>query len=313
TDNHPKSKLADQALYEWAWAERARKRDKEATALYEKLLADHPKSPLVVKVQSEMAELNLDVGAQEKVIADLTATLETLEDESLKEPIHIQLASAHFKKGDHEIAAEKFERLLVAYSNSKLRASMLFQAGESRLKLKEAVVARDHFAAANKTSGMDEELAETVMMRLGETQAITGQHKEAAKTYRTFLGRFKESKWLRNAQFGLGFALENGDNSKAAIGEYQKLFVDQKKVDLWTVRGRFQTGECYFNMQQYDQAISEFVNVEINFKKYPSWQAKSVLEIGRVLLAQKKREEAVQRFKDVITRYGKEKAAVVAR
>ena len=79
------------------------------------------------------------------------------------------------------------------------------------------------------------------------------------------------------------------------------------------MRGRFQTGECYFNMQQYDQAIAEFVNVEINFKKYPSWQAKSVLEIGRVLLAQKKREEAVQRFKDVITRYGKEKAAVVAR
>ena len=56
-----------------------------------------------------------------------------------------------------------------------------------------------------------------------------------------------------------------------------------------------------------------FVNVEINFKKYPSWQAKSVLEIGRVLLAQDNKEEATQRFKDVINKYSKEKAAIVAR
>ena len=38
-----------------------------------------------------------------------------------------------------------------------------------------------------------------------------------------------------------------------------------------------------------------------------------MLEIGRILLAQGKRDEATQRFKDVILRYPKEKAAVVAR
>jgi TolA-binding protein len=150
-------------------------------------------------------------------------------------------------------------------------------------------------------------------MRLGETQALTGEHKDAVKTYRKFLGQFGESKWLRNAQFGLGYALENSNKHQEAITEYGKLVTDAKRVDLWTVRARFQTGECYFNMQNYEKAITEFVNIEINFKKYPGWQAKSVLEIGRVLLAQKKREDAIQRFKDVITRYGKEKSALVAR
>ena len=129
TEKHPKSELADQALYEWAWAQRARKRDKEATALYEKLLADHPQSPLVIKVQSEMAELNLDVGAQEKVIAELTETLESMEDEALREPIRIQLASAHYKKGDYQVSAEMFEKLLNDYPESKLRGSMLFKRG----------------------------------------------------------------------------------------------------------------------------------------------------------------------------------------
>ena len=313
TDVYPKSEFADQALYEWAWAERSLKKNKEATALYEKLLATHPKSPLVIKVKSELAELNIDSGAQEKVIAELTATLEKVEDESLRETILIQLASAHYKKGDHEISARKFEELLVKYPKSKLTGSMLFQAGESRFNLKETVVARDHFAAAAKISGLDPILAETVTMRLGETQALSGEHKDAVNTYRKFLGQFTESKWLRNAQFGLGYALENSNKHSEAITEYAKLVTDAKRVDLWTVRARFQTGECYFNMQNYEKAITEFVNIEINFKKYPGWQAKSVLEIGRVLLAQKKREDAIQRFKDVITRYGKEKSALVAR
>ena len=313
TASYPKSENHDQALYEWAWAERGLDNDKEAVRLYEEILAKHPKSPLVVKVQSELAELNLDSGAQDQVIAKLTETMQSISDESLKEPIRIQLASAHFKKGDHEVAAVMFEELLNDYPKSKLRASMLFQAGESRLRLKETVAARDHFALAVKLPGIEPALAETLTMRLGETQSLTSQYKEAVNTYRQFLNNFRESKWLRNAHFGLGYALEKNDKPQEAVNEYVKLLNDPKKVDLWTVRGRFQTGECYFNMQQYEQAIAEFVKIEIEFKKYPSWQAKSVLEIARVLLAQGKRDEASQRFRDVINRYTKEKAAIVAR
>jgi len=247
------------------------------------------------------------------VIAELSATLEKVTEEPLRESIRTQLAAAHFKKGDHEVAAKMFEELLVAYPATKLRASMLFQAGESRFQLKETLVARGHFEAAVKVSGRDAVLTETLVMRLGETQAKTGQNKEAVNTYRDFLKRFEDSKWKRNAQFGLGFALENSNNPSEAIKEYRKLFDDQKKVDLWTVRARFQSGECYFNMQQYEQAVAEFVNIEINFGKYRDWQAKSVLEIARVLLAQKKKEEAIDRLKDVVNNFSKEKAATVAR
>jgi TolA-binding protein len=226
-----------------------------------------------------------------------------------------------------------------------MRVSILFQAGESRLQLTETATARDHFAAAAgligtpqpKTAnaptepaktrgkkgakpdprsaniaGTPPELAESILMRLGETQSLTGEHKAAQETYKKFLSSFPESRWTRNAQFGLGFALEMGGNPKAAIPEYAKLLTADV-VDLWTVRARFQTGECHFNQQEYDKAVTEFVNMEINFSKYPDWQAKAALEIGRVLLAQGKREEAEQRLKDVIRKFSKEKAAIIAR
>lgn len=312
-ETSPDAKFADQALYEWAWCERARKRNKEAAEIYNQLLEKYPKSQFALKVQSELAELNLDSGAQEEVIAKLTKTLETMEDEALKEPIRIQLASAHFKKGDYEVSAEMFEAVLKDYPKSKLRASMLFQAGESRLKLKETVAARDHYAEAIKIGGTEEVLAESITMRLGETQALTDQHQQAAQTYRGFLRRFKESNWTRNAQFGLGYALERGGKPDQAIAEYAKLLSDAKKVDLWTVRGRFQTGECLFSLQKYERAVAEFVNIDITYKQYPSWQAKSVLEVGRVLLAEGKRDQATESFKDVIKRYPNQNAALVAR
>ena len=264
-----------------------------------------------MKVQSELAELNLESGDQDKVIARLTETLAEVTDGALRQDISYQLASAHFKKGDHEVAAGQFEKLLADYPESKLLASMLFQAGESRLKLGETVAARGHFAKAAEVPGSPESLAESIMMRLAETRALTGQHAEAAASYAEFLEKFPKSRWVRNARFGLGFAMENGGDSDNAIPEYRKLLAD-KKVDLWTVRGRFQLGECYFNLQKYEEAIAEFVNVEINYRKYPGWQAKAVLEMGRVLIAQGKKEQAAERLKEVIKRYPNEKAATVA-
>ena len=98
---------------------------------------------------------------------------------------------------------------------------MLFQAGESRLRLRETVAARDHFATAVKLPGTEPALAETLTMRLGETQALTSQYKEATDTYRKFLNSYGESKWLRNAQFGLGYALEKND--KPQVGDILKI------------------------------------------------------------------------------------------
>ena len=312
-DTWPDSEFADQALYEWAWCERKQKREAEAVKLYERFLGKYKESSFVVKVQSELAELNLKSGAQDMVIERLTKALASVKDDALRESLRYQLASAHYSKGEYEKSAGMFEQLLSDYPKSKLKASMCFQAGESRHKLKETVTARRHFAEGMKVGDLQPVIAESMMMRLAEMQSATADHATARKTYQDFIGRFPESKWKRNAQFGLAWSLENSDKPNEAIQHYAPLLDPKATIDLWTVRARFQTGECYFNMQKYEQAVKEFLNVEIQYKKYPAWQAKGILEIGRVLLAQNKREEAKQRFKDVIIRYPKEKAAIVAR
>ncbi|MAB61170.1 MAG: hypothetical protein CMO46_11640 [Verrucomicrobiales bacterium] len=313
TKKYPKSKFVPQALYEWAWAQKSLDKLKQATGLYEEILKNHPDNPLALKVQTELAELNLKGGDKEKVINELTSAIKTVKSKTEKELIMIQLANAYYLSGDFENAASTFEGVIEETADSKSLGQVLFKAGESRLKLKETVTARQHFENAAKISNLNSNLEETIQLRLGETRSATAMHQEAASTYRNFLKNYKESKWTRNAQFGLGFALENNGDYEQAIKEYSKIIRTKISDDEWAVRSHFQIGECYFNIQNYERAMISFTKIEKEFTKYPAWQAKSVLEMGRVLIAQGKKEEAIIKFKNVLDAYGKEKAALVAR
>ncbi|MFL2451017.1 MAG: tetratricopeptide repeat protein [Verrucomicrobiales bacterium] len=313
TKKYPKSEFVPQALYEWAWAQKSLEKLKQAVSLYEEILKNHPDNPLTLKVQTELAELNLKGGDKEKVINELTTALKTAKNQKEKELITIQLANAYYLSGDFENSASTFEKVIEEAPNSKSLGQVLFKAGESRLKLKETVTARQHFENAAKISNLNSNLKETIQLRLGETQSVTAMHQESASTYRNFLKNYKESKWTRNAQFGLGFALENNGDYEEAIKEYSPLIRTENPNDDWEVRSHFQIGECYFNMQNYEKAMISFTKIEKEFTKYPAWQSKSVLEMGRVLIAQGKKEEAIIKFKNVLDTYGKEKAALVAR
>lgn len=311
----PDAGFADKAVYEWAWCERARQRKPQAIERYELLLDKYQESPLAVKVQSELAELNLDAGAQDEVIAKLTQTLKQTDDPALLYELNYQLANAYFKKRDHERAAPIFEGLIPNAKDNPLLPSILFQAGEARLALTETQPAREHFLAASKVKDTPKQLAESIRLRLGETQNMTGQHREAAATYNDFLRKYPDSEWKRNAQYGYAFALEKQEQYSKAIQAYQKLLPGaekNQKMDKWMVQARYQIGECYFNTQDYDKAIAEFVSVDANARGYPGWRAKAVLEIGRVLLSQGKDEQAEARMKEVITRFPQTTAAQVA-
>ena len=195
-------------------------------------------------------------------------------------------------------------------------ASILFQAGESRLSLTETVPARGHFLAAHKVSPGSAPLAESILIRLAETQNLTAQYKEAQKSYQKFIKQYNQSPWLRNARYGMAYAMEKQEDYNKAIGEYSQLLsVDPKiplKMDKWMVQARYQIGECWFNLRQYDKAMAEFLSVEVNAQGYPDWQAKSLLEMGRILITQKKNDDAKLRMQEVIKRFPKTNAAEVA-
>ena len=238
---------------------------------------------MLAKVQSELAELNLEGGNTEEVIAQLTEALEGVKNDSLRSNIRYQLASAHLKGGDYKTAVIQFESMLKDYPESKILDRILFNAGECQFKLGEMEEAMGHFFAASKIENSSDALTESVLLRLGESQSVTGNYDSAQSTYKLFLDKFTQSRWRRNASFGLAMAVEKGGDPKTAIPIYSEL-LNSPKLDLWSVRSRYQLGNSYLELKQYEEAVVEFVNLEINYPQYPNWQAMSVIGVGRVLL-----------------------------
>ena len=310
-EKYPKSTFVDRALYELAWCNRGIEKIEAAVTFYEQIIEAYPKSPLVAKVQSELAELNLEGGNTKEVIEQLTAALESVKEGPLRSDIRYQLASAHLKGGDYETAAAQFESMLEEIPDSKIIDRILFNAGECQFKLGEMEKAMAHFLAASKIENSSDDLTESVLLRLGESQSVTGNFKSAQSTYKVFLDKFTQSRWRRNASFGLAMAIEKGGDPESAIPIYNEL-LNSAKLDLWSVRSRYQLGDSYLKLEKFEEAVVEFVNLEINYPQYPDWQAKSVIGVGRVLMAQEKNGQAAERFKEVLVKYDNKEALAEA-
>ena len=306
-EKHPKSEVADRALYELAWCAKGLKKNDEAVLHYKKLIEKHPGSSLVEKVRTEMAELTFAKADYDAVIAELKDTLEKLTDPKLKEETTYRLGTAYFNKADFENAAGTFEAFIAQYEKSPKLASVYFHAGEARMKLKETIKARDHFLEAHKRN-QQEEMRESIQLRLAETQRLTRQYQDAATTYTDFIRRFPESKWLAQAHFDHGWCVEKQKNYSRAAAEYRKVIAMDKRDEV-AARAQFQIGECLFAMKKYDDAIQELIKVTVAYS-HKKWQARAALEIGRALEALGEEDKALEQFREVMKKYPKEQTIV---
>lgn len=310
TNRFVKSPLMDRALYEWAWCERNLKRTAEAVRLYDVLIKTCPQSPVIERARFEMSELTFDAKQYDSVIADLKRSADTTKDPALREQVVYRLAWAHLAKNDQEEAAKAFEAVLAEFPKSDVAATAHYQAGECRMKLLEYQSARDHFAAAlvAKNPG---EIAESAQLRLGEANGLLKEWPASVKAYDQFQAAYPASRWIRHARLGSGWARENQKDFEGAILQYRKV-TGGKEADELAARCQFQIGECLFALLRYGEAVQEFMRLDVSYR-LPEWNAKALLELGRVLEAKGDKAAASARFKELIQRYPKDNAALVAK
>jgi len=308
-DSHADAAIADRALYELAWCAKGLKQSDQAAQHYRKLISDYPQSALVDKVRTELAELTFAKADYDAVITELKETITKLSDVRLLEESRYRLGTAYFNKADYENAAAVFEDFIVKYPQSGKLTSVLFHAGESRMQLKEILKARDHFVQARELDGQPQ-MRESIQMRVGETQRLTRQYAEAAKSYKDFIRLFPDSKWMAQADFDLGWCLEKQGDYQPALECYRKVLTKGQRDEL-AARSQFQLGECFFAMKEYGNAIQELVKVTVAYPQ-KNWQARAALEIGRVLEVRGDKDKALDQFKDVITKYPDDQTVVDA-
>jgi len=310
-NDFPDSKFRHRAYYELAWCEKESGKPEDAQARYAMLLREYPETDLTESAILEWAELEFEANKYAAAAKHLTDLLARTTDGTLRERGLYRLGWCQLKMDQMERGAESFETMLreTDTPDSDLAALASYQAGEARLALVENEAAYRHFLRAANSRGGDE-IRARAMLRLGETEALTGRWKESEETFASFLRRYKDSEYTRRAQFGLGWARENRKKFRDAVKAYELVLTPPEKDELGA-QSQFQIGECLFALKDWDRAIKAFIKVEANYD-FPTWSSKALLEIGQALQQRGSPKRAIERYEEVVKKYPDSGAAAVA-
>lgn len=290
----------DDVLYDLAWAHQAGKNAAAAQAAYRRLLKDLPASRLVSPARCELAELlyqqdGFAEAAQllEQVVADSNA------DGKVSVTAVYRLGFCYEKLNQPAKAAEMFKSFIARKGNDELVGWAHYQAGVNLARQNKLPEAQGHFAAVLQ-SNPKPDLAAVTLLKLGETQAQAEDYAGSAKSYQQFLSRFAGDRFAYQAQFGLGWALENQKEYAEARRWYIKVIAAHNGPTA--ARAQFQIGETFFAEGQFEKAAAALLAVA-DVYAYPEWSARALFEAGRAFEQLQQIDQARQQYEAVRTRY----------
>jgi TolA-binding protein len=270
--------------YEKAWALRALDRPEEAAGAYRSMLAEADGwGALHAHAALELAEMEIEAERYRQA-AELLGVLHAAAAED--PPVvpadvgrqcvyRLGLCAHHL--GDHEQAAELLESYLADTPDASLVASASLLCAEAHYTAGRHRRAIEHLARVVEDHPNDEADA-PALLRLGACHAALQYWPQSRETFALFLERHPESPLWFQAQFGVGWALENEGRTDEAIAAYRA--VVKRHEGPTAARAQFQIGECLFGREQYEQAVRELLKVDILYA-YPEWSAAALYEAGR--------------------------------
>lgn len=301
--------------YEKAWCLRKLDRPDEARSEYRRLVDAGVSGEFVPHALVELAELE----AQRKdydAVRQLLARLREIADKSpqavpagLRETAGYRLAACEYQAERWAEAARLLEGFAKEFPQSPLLSSALALAGECRCRLGQ------FDAAAKLLTRVVEEFPSdpsrsACLLRLGESLASGQKWARSEEAFRRYLDEFRDGEQWYQAQFGVGWALENQSRQDDAIQAYR--IVAERHKGPTAARAQFQIGECLFALKRHDDAVRELLKVDILYA-YPEWSAAALYEAGRCFEKLGKPVEARTQFKTVTEKYADTKWAGLAR
>lgn len=301
-------------LYEKAWCQREAELDADAAQTYRTLLKSFESEAIAAHALVELAELDAAASRHREAATSLAELRKMASDPSRKVPDDVQeralyrLAVCSFELGEFEAAAQLCDEFVKRFARSKLAASAHQFGGEARFKLNSHQAAADHFQTVVSKFPDDPAFAPS-LLRLGECQAALSQWSQSQATFADYLERFSDSEVWFQAQFGVGWALENQGEHDEAIKAY-RLVIDRHSGPT-AARAQFQLGECLFALKRFEEAAAELLKVDILYG-YPEWSAAALYEAGRCFEALNRPEQAHAQYRQIREKYPETKWAQLA-
>jgi TolA-binding protein len=155
----------------------------------------------------------------------------------------------------------------------------------------------------------DHEAWNPSLLRLGDALGAVQNWQRSEAMFRRSLKEIPDSPTWYQAQFGVGFALQNQKRYDEAIEAYRAVI--GRHEGSTAARAQFQVGECLFAQRRFDDAVRELLRVDILYA-YPEWSAPALYEAGRCFVELGDTVSARKQFEQVQARYGETEWAPLA-
>jgi TolA-binding protein len=304
-DDFPKSKLAAASLF---WTGRCREDNKDfdkAVAAYTAFVEKHPGDPLVEKATFRLCTSAYGAGKYGRAADAYDAFVKDRPKSDFADNALYDLAWCRKKLKQPKEARAAYARLIENYPGSDVIAHALFDLGNLLFEAKDYQAATERYeAAAAKNMA---KLQDRVLYRLGVTYAYQKQHASAEKTFAKLVAGHPKSKFVADAHYHRGRALQLLGKLDDALAAFKKA-IDAKPTEQLTELAMFQAAECYREKKDWASGLTAYKSA---LKAYPKSQLASEMKYGVGLCSQNlgAYADATEAYKEVIAATGTVTAA----
>jgi tetratricopeptide (TPR) repeat protein len=271
--------------------------EQKARDLYNKALDTAPDSPICNDMRLDLARMYFDRGEADQTIGLLSAALDKNPAPEQAQKLRVRLGNAYLMKKD---AAGAMKEALAALenANSPSRPAAYLVKGRAQMLSKDygaAITTLSRYRNGAEKYVQAGPVTEEGLMRLAEAYAAAGNWEESRATYEHLLGRFGQGRFVSEAKFGAGLALQKAKQFDRAVEAYQE--VTRRTGSELAARAQMQIGLCRAEQKRWQDAVNELLVVPGTYD-YADVAANASLEAGKALVEMKEPAKA----KDVLRR-----------
>jgi TolA-binding protein len=312
----------ERILSEWAYAWLDAGKSDQADAVFRRLAADFPKSPLASEARVNMAEsayARKDFAETASLLANLAGSSrpDGLSD-ALREAALYRAARNEVERKQWADAETLWGRLVAEFPESSLAREAQFWRAEVALRTDRPDVALKTLDELLKAPAGDagQEPAWMTTARLRRVQALLALKQwddllEFSAKLAVAPDASSAPEFGAEIDYARGRAFQATARFDEARTAYQAAIDRQPPAEL-AARARFMRGETFFHQKNYREALREFLKVDI-LHESPAWQSAALLEAAKVYERLNQPADATDLYQRLVDRFPNEAAASEAR
>lgn len=191
---------------------------------------------------------------------------------SLEEPELFALATASYKKGDHEKALRLYREAAGQYASYDWGEKAQFLVGESNLKLRRWENALTAYRELLNTHPQSDYI-HRAKLGMAHAHCEQGRYEKAVKIYRALISQ--EAEIAAQALCGLGNCYFEQEEFESALISYLKVVVLYYDFEGAVEKSLFSSGRCYEKLGDFKRARVTYQEV---IAKYPKSEYAKIAE-----------------------------------